>query len=70
MAARKQFLGGIQADPELVALMNRRRQVATTEDELQEQRISYAYGNAMGSEGVTKDSVRASSHSVRLRADA
>ena len=69
MAARKQFLGGFQADPELVELMSRRRLIATTEEELREQRISYAYGNAMGAEGITKDSVRASSHSVRLRAD-
>lgn len=68
MAARKPFLGVVAADPELLELMARRRETDTTEEELQEQRISYAYGNAMNADGVTKDSVRSASKSIRLRA--
>lgn len=68
MAARKPFLGVVAADPELLELMARRRKVDATEEELQEQRISYAYGNAMNAEGVTKDSVRENSKKIKLRA--
>lgn len=67
MAARKQFFGAVKADPELMELMARRREKPTTEDELKEQRISYAYGNAMHVETVTKDSVRAASQSIKLK---
>jgi hypothetical protein len=68
MAARKQFLGSTKADSELVKLMEKRRQKATTEADLREQRISYAFGNAMHIESVTKESVRESSRHVKLRA--
>jgi hypothetical protein len=66
MAARKQFLGVGPADPELMKLMDERRGTRATEDELQEQRISYAYGNALESDGVTKETVRATSQSIKL----
>jgi hypothetical protein len=67
MAVRKQFLGSVPADPELVALMAEKRKTAVTEDELRQQRVSFAFGNAMNTEGVTKESVRAASNSLRLR---
>jgi len=38
-----------------------------TEKELHQQRISFAFGNAMNAEGVTKESVRTASNSIRLR---
>jgi hypothetical protein len=66
MAARKQFLGAVEADLELIELMARRREKPTTEAELREQRISYAYGNAMHVESVTKDSVRIASQNIKL----
>jgi hypothetical protein len=68
MAIRKQFLGNVAADPELVALMTERRKKDVTEEDLKEQRISFAFGNAMNVEGITKDSVRSTSKSIRLRA--
>lgn len=68
MAARKQFLGVDAADKSIIEKMTARRLRPTTDDELREQRISYAFGNAMAVDGITKDSVRAASHSVRLRA--
>jgi hypothetical protein len=68
MALRKQFSGNVQADPELTALMETSRRVAVTEETLREQRISFAFGNAMNAERITKDSVRATSQSIRLQA--
>ena len=68
MALRKQFSGNVKADPELIALMDKTRHQPVTEDTLHEQRVSFAYGNAMNADRITKDSVRASSKNIRLRA--
>jgi small-conductance mechanosensitive channel len=68
MAIRKQFLENSPVDPELAAAMVEARKRQVTEEELREQRISFAFGNALNSEGITKDSVRATSQSLRLRA--
>ncbi len=66
MADRKQFLNSTSIDPELEKLLKDSKKNSVSEQELREQRISFAYGNAMGSESVTKDSVRRSSESIRL----
>ena len=68
MALRKQFSGNVKADPELVALMESNRHVEVSEETLREQRISFAFGNAMNADRITKESVRATSQSIRLRA--
>ncbi len=68
MADRKQFLSEFIADAELVALMESSRAVPVSEEELREQRISFAYGNALESEDITKDSVREASMHIRLQA--
>lgn len=68
MALRKQFSGNVKADPELVALMEACRDTVVTDEMLREQRISFAFGNAMNADRITKDSVRATSQSIRLRA--
>ena len=47
MALRKQFAGNVKADPELIALMENSRKITVTNDMLMEQRISFAFGNAM-----------------------
>lgn len=67
MAIRKQFLGAVPPDPELVALMAEKRKTRVTDHELRQQRISFAFGNAMNAEGVTKESVRTASSSLRIR---
>ena len=67
MADRKQFMGVGPADPELMNLLDAARKKELTEEELHEQRISFAYGNALGSEEITKDSVREASRHIRLR---
>jgi hypothetical protein len=67
MADRKQFLGDINPDPELVRLLESSRQKLVTEDELHEQRISFAFGTApVDAENITKDSVRKTSERIRL----
>jgi hypothetical protein len=66
MAARKQFLKNLPTDPELAKLLDEARKVKVSEEELHEQRISFAYGNAPDSEFITKDSVRVASKNIRL----
>lgn len=67
MADRKQFIGEIKTDPELAKALETARQKPVTEDELREQRISFAFGNAPASaKGITKESVRQASEHIRL----
>ena len=68
MADRKQFIRDVDLDPELTKVLEDSRAKAVTEDELRQQRISFAFGNApFGSEGrITKDSVRIASENIKL----
>jgi hypothetical protein len=66
MADRKQFLGVVEANETLTQLLNESRDRIVTDDELREQRISFAFGNSLNSDRITKDSVRQASQSVRL----
>jgi hypothetical protein len=67
MADRKQFIGDIKTDPELLEALEAARQKPVTEDDLREQRISFAFGNAPASaERITKESVRKASEHIRL----
>ena len=69
MADRKQFQNIKPADPELIRLLEAARNNPVTEEELQEQRVSFAFGNAPAdSELITKDSVRMASKKIRLLA--
>lgn len=68
MANRKQFQNVPTPDPELMRLLDASRRTTVTEDELREQRVSFAFGNApvSASERITKASVRAASIHIRL----
>ena len=66
MADRKQFLNVAPADEELLRMLEATRDVPVTEEQLREQRISFAFGNAMGSDSITKESVRRTSRNLRL----
>ncbi len=66
MADRKQFLKVEPADAELLRLLDETRDIAVTEEVLREQRISFAYGNLMGSASSTKESVRLSSQYLSM----
>jgi hypothetical protein len=68
MADRKQFFGDLTPDPELAELLRAANQTQVTEDDLREQRISFAFGNAPAdAKNITKDSVRHTSEHIRLK---
>jgi hypothetical protein len=69
VADRKPFIGDIKKDDELNALLETSRAMTVTEDDLREQRISFAYGNAPAkAKNITKESVRKASQHLLLRA--
>lgn len=68
MADRKQFFGDIKPDPELLELLKAATKTTITEEDLREQRISFAFGNApANAKNITKDSVRHTSENIRLK---
>ena len=54
----------LSVNPELGRLLKEAQ--PATEKELHEQRISFAYGNAMNLKGITKESVRRAAERIRL----
>src|SRR5579859_2514701 len=54
MADRKQFFDVPQVDPDLIRLLDESRDRNVTEEELREQRISFAFGNLLNAERITK----------------
>ncbi len=66
MTARKQFQSTLTVSPELQKALDEARLNPVTEEELREQRISFAFGNAMEEERITKESVRQASQNIRL----
>jgi len=68
MALRKQFQSNLQLKPELQRLLEEARNTEVSDEELREQRVSFAFGNAPAdAENITKASVRSASESVLLR---
>ena len=66
MAERQPVLGPTPQHPELDRLLEETRQLTVSEADLQEQRISFAYGNAPRASKITKDSVRTASRSILM----
>jgi hypothetical protein len=67
MAARKVILSPPPKRPELDQLLATARAIGVSDQQLQDQRVSFAYGNApLSDEKVTKDAVRAASTRNRL----
>lgn len=68
MADRQQFLRSIPVDPELQKVLDETKDKPVSEEELREQRVSFAFGNAPHSaEGrITKESVRWASEHIKL----
>jgi hypothetical protein len=65
MAERKQFENVPTPNPEVMRLLRESREV--TDDELREQRISFAFGNApFSSDRITKASVILASEHIKL----
>ena len=67
MADRKQFHSSLPITPELAELLQDARTAPVSEDELREQRVSFAFGNAPQSDLITKESVKKSSQNIRLK---
>jgi hypothetical protein len=66
MADRKAFIGTPPSHPELDALLEVARANPATDEQLQEQRVSFAFGNAPSGSQITKESVRTASKSMRI----
>ena len=67
MADRKQFQSDLSVKPELAELLKKARETVVSGEMLREQRVSFAFGNALHSDLITKKSVRASSTNIRLK---
>ena len=68
MSTRKQFQSGLKVTPELEQLLKEARSKDVSEEDLKEQRVSFAFGNApQDSKLITKDSVRITFKSIRLK---
>jgi len=66
MPARKQFQTSLTVTDEIRELLDKAKAREVTEEELREQRISFAYGNAPESDLITKETVRVASKQIRL----
>jgi hypothetical protein len=69
MADRKPILGEVPQRPELDRLFEESKSHVVPDAELQEQRVSFAFGNAPHNSASTKESVRESSQSMRILHD-
>jgi len=66
MVARKSLLRRLAPRPELERLLKASIAEGVSEEELQEQRISFAYGNAPAGSGITKESIRLAAKTLTL----
>lgn len=66
MAERKVFLGEPAKHPELEQLLAEATKHPVTDEQLREQRVSFAFGNAPEGSRITKESVRAASESMSI----
>ncbi|TMJ02871.1 MAG: hypothetical protein E6G97_10995 [Alphaproteobacteria bacterium] len=66
MAARKSALKRAPARPNLDRLVEENRKSGVTDEELREQRASFAYGNAPENSRITKESALTASRTLRL----
>lgn len=66
MAARKSVQKPAPRRPELDRLMDASIKAGVTDEVLQEQRVSFVFGNAPQGSRITKDSARKAARSIRL----
>ena len=67
MAERKSALRRAPERPELAELLERANTIVVTDEQLQEQRASFAYGNAPRDSRITKASALSASKRIRLQ---
>jgi len=68
MAERKSALKRAPDRPELQQLLEQARTVVVTNEQLQEQRASFVYGNAPRGSRITKESALRASKQIRVTA--
>jgi hypothetical protein len=68
MVERKTALRRAPERPELQRLLDLAKTVIMTEEQLQEQRASFAYGNAPAGSRITKASALTATRGIRLTA--
>jgi len=66
MAVRKSVLRPAPQRPELDRLLATSIAAGVTDEQLAEQRVSFAYGNAPEGSRITKDSVRMASKTIKV----
>ena len=66
MVARKSVLKPARERPELDRLLAASIAAGVSDEQLMEQRVSFAYGNAPEGSRITKASVRAASTSIKV----
>jgi hypothetical protein len=66
MAERKAALRRAPQRPELMARLEEAKNIVLTEEDLNEQRASFAYGNAPKGSRITKASAQTAAHRIRL----
>lgn len=66
MAERKSALKRAPERPELTKLLEKAKTTVMTDEQLQEQRASFAYGNAPEGSRITKESARKATRRIRL----
>lgn len=66
MAERKSARTRAPERPELQALLEHAKTVVMTDDDLQEQRASFVYGNAPKGSRITKESALRSAKHIRV----
>lgn len=66
MAERKSALKRAPDRPELQRLLQRAKTVIITDEQLQEQRASFVYGNAPKGSRITKESAQRAAKRIRV----
>lgn len=66
MAERKQALKRAPERPELQKLLEHAKTIIVTDEQLQEQRVSFVYGNAPKGSRITKESALKAANRIRV----
>ena len=66
MAERKQALKRAPERPELQKLLEHAKTITVTDEQLQEQRVSFVYGNAPKGSRITKESALKAANRIRV----
>ncbi len=66
MANRKIAIGNTPKRPDLQRLLDKAKESVITDEQLQQQRVSFIYGNAPEGSGITKESAKRAASRIRV----